>query len=460
MDEQLSVILYEKLLIQFMFKDEEVRDKLVPFLNPNVFSNHLHSQLVKKILKFIGLHDHFPKVDELKLFLKSRDTEVYERLLEILDVDSSSYNREFILKELEEFYRKSLMKNVLIETNENFGKESNELQDLPDKMREALSFNFSDDVGLDLFECGEQIYDSLHDTSKVVPTGLETIDRLTKGGAHEKTLNVAIAGTHVGKSLFLCSIASSMIMANRSVLYVSLEMSEEKVAERILANILDIEIDNLPFLPREKFLNMVRRIKERIKSKLVIIQKPAKTVSANKLRAILKDLKTKKNFVPEVLCVDYMGLMAANSSSKEANSYAEQKGISEELRGLMVEEEKICWTGAQTNRQGLNSVDVEMTDISESIGVTFTADVILGISTNDELKAAGRYNVKILKNRYGQSGFKVFVGVDYTKMRVYDLETELNNKPQEKLIDDAAVEVLSTLGQNRKQANRKVLEIE
>jgi archaellum biogenesis ATPase FlaH len=458
MDESLTKILYEKLLILFMFKEEDVRDKLVPYLDPNVFSNHLNAQLVKKVLKFIIEHEHFPKVDELKLFIK--ETEIYNHLLDVLDTDASNYDKTFILKELEEFYRKSMLFNLLAESGENLSNPTSMLQDFPDKMREALGFNFSDDVGLDFLESSERIYDALHDTSKVVATGIETIDKLTKGGAHEKTLNVAIAGTHVGKSLFLCSITSSMLMNNKNVLYVSLEMSEEKVSERILANILDVELDNLCMIPKDKFIKMVDNIKHMISTKLVIIQKPAKTVSANKLRSILKELKTKKGFVPDVVCVDYMGLMCSNNASKDANSYSEQKGISEELRGLMVEQKLICWTGAQTNREGLKTAEVEMTDISESIGVTFTADFILGISTNEELKAAGRYNVKILKNRYGQSGFKIFVGVDYPKMRVYDLESEMNKKPQEKLIDDAAVEVLSTLGSNRKAKIKKVLEIE
>jgi hypothetical protein len=231
MDESLTKILYEKLLILFMFKEEDVRDKLVPYLDPNVFSNHLNAQLVKKVLKFINEHEHFPKVDELKLFIK--ETEIYNHLLDVLNTDASNYDKTFILKELEEFYRKSMLFNLLAESGENLSNPTSMLQDFPDKMREALGFNFSDDVGLDFLESSERIYDALHDTSKVIATGIETIDKLTKGGAHEKTLNVAIAGTHVGKSLFLCSITSSMLMNNKNVLYVSLEMSEEKVSERI-----------------------------------------------------------------------------------------------------------------------------------------------------------------------------------------------------------------------------------
>lgn len=460
-DEVLSKILYEKLLIQYAFKDEVVRDTLTPYLDPEVFANHSNAQIIKSIMDFMEKHEHFPRINEMKLFMKN--SEAYDHLLSIMDIDTSEYDREFILGELEEFYRKSLLANVIIESQENIGKDSSKLQELPSKMMEALNFSFDTDIGLSFMDDCDKMYESLHCRDKIVPTNVKSINKLIDGGFHEKTLNIVMGASNIGKSAVLCSFATDFLLQNKNVLYLSLEMSEEKVSERILANMFDTEMDFLKMMDKDKFKKKHEAIKKHLKSNLVIIQRGAKTVSSNKLRQILKDLKRKKKFVPDVVCVDYLGLMVPNNNKKDNNTYTEQKTISEELRAVMVEEDIVGMTAVQTNRSGYNNVELDLTSISDSIGVVATCDTMFGISQSDELKAAGRFNFSLLKNRYGPNNIRIFVGINYAKMRVYDVEDlDTLNIPttKEKLVDDAAIEVLQGLGSNRRERKNQVLGIE
>jgi len=458
MEEVLTKVLYEKLLIQYMFKDEVVRDRLVPYLNPDVFMNHQNSKLVEAIVSFSSKHDHFPKINELKLFIK--ETETYENLLEIMDVDSSEYDRDFILSELEEFYRKSLVANVLIETQENLNKDTEKLQEYPDKLREAMSFCFDTGIGLSFMDDPIKMYDALHNKDVVTPTGLKSLDDLIEGGLHPKTLNVVMAQSGLGKTLTMCSIASDVLMKNKNVLYISLEMSEEKLSERILTNLFDLEKQHLQMLDREKFIKKHALIKKQLKSNLVIVQRGAKTVNANKIRQILKDLKVKKNFVPHLIVVDYLGLMTTNGKVKDGNSYSEQKVISEELRCVFVEEDIIGLTAVQTNRSGFNVSELDMTSIADSIGIVATADLLVGLTATDELKAEGKLIMSILKNRYGEVGRKIFVGVSYTKMRLYDINEDSTPVIKDTLLDAAAEGVLNTLKTNKAVKKSKIVGIE
>lgn len=273
--------------------------------------------------------------------------------------------------------------------------------------------------------------------------------------------------TNTGKSLCLCSLATNFLMQNKNVLYVSLEMSEEKVSERIDANMMNININDLKLLDKKTYMKKAQMMRKHIKSNLHIIQYGAKTVNANKLRSILKELKIKKGFIPDVVIVDYIGIMSTNNKSKDSNSYNEMKTISEELRALFVEEVLVGWSAVQTNRSGMNNVDLDITNMADSVGTAATADLIIGITQTDELKAAGRFKWSIIKNRYGLNGQYRLVGVDYGKMRVFDLDEDDDDNPKpaprinkDKIVDDMAVEALKALKNTSSKGKNSIMGIE
>jgi archaellum biogenesis ATPase FlaH len=461
LEEALTKTLYENLLIQFLFKDEEVRDRLVPYLNPLVFSNTINSHIVGHILSFMEKHTHFPRMNELKLFIKS--SEDYDRLIEIMNYDSSDFDKEFILKELEEFYRKSLLLNLQMDMKDNFHKPSEELQKYSDDIRTVLSFTFDNSIGLSLLDDRDSIFRAMHDKDTVFSSGISALDNLIDSGFHEKSLNLFLASSNMGKSLIKTSLACNFLKKNKKVLYISLEMSEQKIMERVLANVFDENINELKNMSKEKFNKKFELVKSVIKSDLKIIQLGAKTVSTNKIRSILKEYETKKRFKPDVLIVDYLGLMTTNNKSKDTNTYSELKLISEELRCLSIEYGFPIISSVQTTRNAYNSINVEITDISESIGIVNTADLLISISQNPELKEAGRYKWSILKNRYGLNSFNFYVGVNYPKMRIYDVDESQDLSqvitPKD-IVDQASVEVLKNVKNNTQQARSKLTGIE
>lgn len=471
MQEEISKVLYEKLIINYLFRDEDMRSKLIPYLDPSIFMNHKNSQVIKEIMSFMRQHEVFPKISEMKLYIQS--TEVYNNLQEIMDIDTNDYSKEFVMNELEEFFRKSLIANVLIDANENLDSLTSKLQDYPDKMREALAFSFDTNIGTSFLDDAERMFDEMHDKDKVLPTGIKSLDELTEGGSHEKSLNLILAGINVGKSLSLCSLAVNFLLQNKNVLYLSLEMTEQKIFERIVANMFDVNISDLKMMDKRSFLRKHEYIKKTMKSNFIAIQYGAKSLSSNKIRAILKDLWMKKKFKPDVIVVDYLGLMATNSKSKDANSYNELKTISEELRAIAVEESSIIWSAMQVNRGGIKNVELDVTDIADSIGTAATADLIIGLTTTDELKQAGRYAAMVIKNRYGLNQQKIYIGVNYPKMRIYDIDVEddensttqtFKSQPQSKssqpIVDDMAAQALKSIRNNSRAKINNTIGIE
>ena len=460
MQEELTQALYEKLIIQYLMNDEVVRDKLLPYLNPNIFKSHSNSHIIKDVLKFIEVHEHFPKMNELKLFIKENET--YDKLIEIMNIDNSEYDREFILGELEEFYRKSLLSNVMIEMVENLKNEdSQKMSDYSDKIRECASFTFDNSIGTSLLDDIDRIYSSLHDSDRVNSTGIPLLNYYTGGGFHEKSLVLFLGQVNLGKSLVLYSLAVNFLLNNKKVLILSLEMSEEKVFERILANLFDVEIGLLKNLTKQQFFEYYELVKKKLKNNLYVIQKSPKSVNSNILRNILKEYKVKRNVEFDIVVIDYLGLMSTNRLTKTENLYSDMKTVSEEVRAVAVEE-KICIISAiQSNRDGFGKLDLDMTNVSESIGVAATCDLLIGIMQNEELRAAGKYKWSILKNRYGLNEINMYIGVDYQKMRIYSIDDNIPEVISPKnIVDEAAVEVLKTMQNNMNDKRQKLMEIE
>lgn len=461
MDEQLTKILYEKLLIQYIFNDEIVRDKILPYLTSNIFTNSLNSQLVQYILNFQEKYEKFPKINELKLFIKSN--EIYEHLVDVMNIDSSDYDRDFILGELEEFFKKSLVYSIQLSFIENMKKDSSNLQAYPDELREALSFTFDNSIGMSLLDDSEKIYEKIHDKDEVLKTGIKHLDYYFDGGFHKKTLNMILAQSGGGKSTFMCGLAVNYILSNKKVLMISLEMAEIKVMDRILANLFDIEVKMLKQLSKNEFDSKYASIRNVLKSDFKVLQKSAKTVSSNKIRSILKDYEMKQNFKPDILILDYAGLMITNKENKNDNTYSEMKKISEELRSIATDNDLVIITANQVNRSGFNTTELSLTSIADSIGVISTCDTVLGLTTSDELKYANRSKITILKNRYGLQDISMFIGLDFSKMTIYNLDESdpevLSPKPKS-VVDEAAVEVLKTMQSNVNEKRKKITGIE
>lgn len=266
--------------------------------------------------------------------------------------------------------------------------------------------------------------------------------------------NVSVKNSNLGKSLIKCSLSTNSLLQNKNVLYLSLEMSEEKISERILANVFDIELGFLKMLDKNTFMAKMSQMKENTTGQLYVVAYPPKTINANRIRNILKELSTKKKFVPDIIFVDYMGLMSPNSSKKSDNTYSEQKNISEELRAVAVEFGVPIVSAVQTNRGGFGNSELDMTDIADSIGTVATADVIFGVTQTQEMREAGRYTFLLLKNRYGENKKKCYIGVNYPKMRIYDVEED-NPKTSKDIKPDEADDIVSALMKKDRTAGKK-----
>jgi len=286
------------------------------------------------------------------------------------------------------------------------------------------------------------------------------------------TNGISSHNTNMGKSLIKTGFATNTLLQNKNVLYITLEMSEGKVAERIMANLFDIELNDLYTIPKDRFMYVFEKVKETLKNRLLIKEFPTRSANTNRIRNLLKELDLKNRFVPDIIYVDYMSIMVPNKTSRQNNTNTELKIISEELRGLSMELSIPIVSSVQTNRGGFGESELELTDIAESIGVTGTADIIIGISQTDDMRLAGRYLLLLLKNRYGLNKIQSMVGVDYKKMRIYEVSDENENtdintshgKPitpkgteSTTIIDETAVKVIKTLKNNRKTNKNKIM---
>lgn len=448
----LSATDFEKLLIFYLFNDEKVRDRLVSYLTPDVFSDPDNAKLVQSISDFLEKYSRFPLVTELKIFIK--DSEIYLHLIEnILTIDSSDYDRDFILSELEEFYRKKLLSNVVKEVGRNISeKDTQEFNSVPDQMREALSFSFQEAVGWSLLEDKEKYYDAIHSKELVLPSLIEKFDYHIEGGFHKKTLNLFMAKSGSGKSLIMCSLGTNFALQNKKVLYITLEMSEQKIMDRLLANLFDIDTKEIKNLSRANFDKLYSAVQKSIANDIKIIQYPARTLSANKIRNLLKELKVKKKFEPDVILLDYLQLCSPNTQNKNWNTAEALKVITEEVRAVAIEYDLPIISAIQTNREGFKGGDVDLTQVSESIAIVFGADLLIGVYIDDNLKTAGKYLWTTLKNRYGIQDQRIFVGVDYPKMKIFNLEEE---KPEaiKKDINDG-LDIIDKVEKNNKDSNK------
>ena len=422
-------------LLKNLIHNDEYARKVIPFIKLEYFEMRSEMILCQEIIDFIAKYNKCPTQEIIDIEIQNRDdlTETeYKEVREINQtLDKVETNTEWLVDATEKWCRDraiylALMSSIKIAD----GQDNNKGRDaIPHILSDALAVSFDNHVGHDYLEDYEARYESYHKKEEKIPFDLEFFDKITKGGVPNKTLNIALAGTGVGKSLFMCHFASSVLLHGKNVLYITLEMAEEKIAERIDANLLDVNISDLTDLPRVIFENKVTKLSEKTQGQLIIKEYPTASAHAGHFKTLLNELTLKKSFKPDIIFIDYLNICASSGYCKlgNVNSYSYIKAIAEDLRGLAVEYNVPIISATQTTRSGFGSSDIDLTDTSESFGLPATADLMFALISTDELEGLNQIMVKQLKNRYNDPTInKRFVlGIDRAKMRLYDCEQNI-----------------------------------
>jgi len=425
----MSLKIEEVALSKLILKEDYAR-KVLPFVKPEYFDAFTNRVLFETLSEYISKFDTTPEPNALKIEIEKRKDitdDIYRDIESFLDnLDRDHYNDEWLVDTTEKWCKEraiylALMESVKIAD----GQDKTRTKDaIPSIMSDALGVCFDESVGHDYISDSDDRYDFYHRKEEKVPFDLDYLNKITKGGLPNKTLNIALAGTGVGKSLFMCHVASSCLLQGRNVLYITCEMAEEKIAERIDANLLNVSVKDIMELPEVLFNSKVNEISRKTQGKLIIKEYPTASAHAGHFKALLSDLKLKKDFTPDLIFVDYLNICASvRYKGAVVNSYTYVKAIAEELRGLAVESNLPIISATQTTRSGYGNSDPDLTDTSESFGLPATADFMFALISTEELEQQGRILVKQLKNRYNDptTSRKFILGIDRSKMRLYDV---------------------------------------
>ena len=421
----------ELTILRNLFFNEDFTRKVTPFIKPDYFTSRDERILFEEVEKFIVKYKNSPTKEAILIELGKRKDINDDECKSVENLVNGFRNEEvdlqWLLDTTEQFCKDRAVHNAVldgIKILDNKDKKRTP-EAIPSILSEALAVSFDSHIGHDYIDDAERRFEWYRTKEKKYQFDLNYFNKITKGGVPAKTLNVALAGTGVGKSLFMCHVASSYLTQGYSVLYVTLEMAEEKIAERIDANLLDLTVDDLHTVPKQLYEDKVKKINNKTAGKLIIKEYPTASAHAGHFRALINELSLKKDFKPEVVFIDYLNI-CSSSRFKGGNisSYFYIKAIAEELRGLAVEFNVPIFSATQTTRSGFVSTDIGLEDTSESFGLPATADFMFALMSNDELESLGQMKVKQLKNRYNDpSQNKTFViGVDRAKMRLYDVE--------------------------------------
>ena len=344
-----SPAFFEKVLIKLLFTDEKVREKIIPFLSEKYFDEKNNMNIIKNIILYQCKYSKFPTVSEMKIAIEDKNT--YDNLVEVLNLDLKEYDHTFIIDQIEDFFRNKLISDcntdIAIALNEN---KKDKISECIEKLSFAQSFTFNTDIGLDFKESAEHMYNFYNNKDFTVPSGIKTLDTILDGGFHNKTVTLFMAETNLGKSMILCSCASNSLLNNKNVLYITLEMSKEKITNRIYANTFNIDSPELKFMSKDKIAAKIDFFKNSLKGNLVVVHYPQKTANVNNIRFLLKELKEKKKFVPDIVYLDYMELLKAIYINKSDNSYSEDKRVSSEVCGIAAETDIPWVSGWQGKR--------------------------------------------------------------------------------------------------------------
>ena len=436
----------ETTILRNLVFNEEFARKTIPFIQPDFFEQRTDKILFEEIVSFITKYDSCATLEALNIEVENRTDLTAEEVKQINDTSKEltdlPVDNQWLLDITEKWCRDraiylALMESIHIADGEDDKKNRDAI---PSILSDALAVSFDNNIGHDYILNSDDRYEYYHRTEDKIPFDLEYFNKITKGGLPNKTLNIALAGTGVGKSLFMCHFASSVLLQGRNVLYITMEMAEEKIAERIDANLLNTAIQNLSDLPKPMFDKKVAKIAKKTQGQLIIKEYPTAAAHSGHFKALLNELALKKSFKPDIIFVDYLNICASSRyrTGSNVNSYSYIKAIAEELRGLAVEANVPIVSATQTTRSGYGSSDVDLTDTSESFGLPATADLMFALISTEELEGLGQIMVKQLKNRYNDPTiFKRFIiGVDRAKMRLYDCE----QKAQDDVLDSGTKE--------------------
>ena len=425
----------ETLILKNLIHNDEYARKVLPFLNKDYFEEHTDKLLYEHVDTFITKYNNLPTKEALVIELENsslNDTE-FDNVTELLThVDGQNTDEkpdiQWLLETTERFCQDKAIYNAVVKSIKILDEPDKTNDDkgvIPELLTDALSVSFDPHIGHDYFLDSDDRYLFYHRVEKKIPFDLEFFNKITQGGLSTKTLNVALAGTGVGKSLFMCHQASSCLSQGHDVLYITLEMSEERIAERIDANLLNIGLNDLVSLPKTMYEKKIDELKKTIKGRLIIKEYPTAAAGSNHFRTLLNELNLKRNFTPDIIFIDYLNICSSSRirTGQYVNSYSYIKAIAEELRGLAVEYDVPIMSATQTNRQGFQNTDIGLEDTSESFGLPATADFMFAIISNENLDEAGQILIKQLKNRYSDltTNKKFLVGIDRAKMKLIDL---------------------------------------
>jgi replicative DNA helicase len=422
----------ETVILQNLVNDDEYMRKVIPFLKRDYFIDNNEKIIYDQIKNFIDQYNAVPNKDALVIAVqndKSLTEDQYKEIVDIVNVlDPTEHNRDWLYKETEKFCKDKAIYNAILSSIAIIdGRDKAKSEDgIPALLQDALGVCFDNNVGHDYLQSAESRYEFYHRVESRTPFDLEYFNKITNGGLPNKTLNVVLAGTGVGKSLFMCHVAASTLAQGKNVLYITLEMAEERIAERIDANLMNITMDQLKDLPKATFESRIEKIRNKTEGNLIIKEYPTAGAHVGHFKALLNELQLKKQFKPAMIIIDYLNICASSrfKAGSNINSYTLIKSIAEELRGLAVEENVPILSATQTTRSGYGNTDVELTDTSESFGLPATVDFMFALISTEELEQLNQLMVKQLKNRYNDptANKRFMIGVDRAKMKLYDLE--------------------------------------
>jgi replicative DNA helicase len=430
----------EFLILRNLLHNEDYLRKVLPFIKDEYFEDLDQKLVFQEICKFVLEYNTIPTKEILSIEIEKRvdiNEEQFKKIIHLVShLDDIVVENNWLIDTTEKWCRDRAIYLALMESIQLADGNGQKSADaIPSILQDALAVSFDNHVGHDYLEDYEQRYESYHKKEDKIEFDLEYFNKITKGGLPNKTLNIALAGTGVGKSLFMCHVASSVLLQGRNVLYITLEMAEERIAERIDANLLNVPIQDIVNLPKQMFESKVTNISKRTRGTLIIKEYPTASAHSGHFKALLNELSLKKSFKPDIIFIDYLNICASSRyKGSNINSYTFVKAIAEELRGLAVEFNVPIVSATQTTRSGYGSSDVELTDTSESFGLPATADLMFALISTEDLENLGQIMVKQLKNRYNDPTIhkRFVVGIDRAKMRLYDCE----QSAQEDLLDN------------------------
>lgn len=435
----------EDLILSNLIHNEEYGRKVIPFLRNDYFHNRSDKVLFDVIEQHVTKFNTFPNKVALNIevsnlsSLSEEEHKIVQSKIDDLNPQDGDLN--WLIEQTEKFCKDKAIFNAISESikilDDKTGRTSTGM--IPTLLESALSVSFDTNIGHDFFENSDDRYAFYHKKESRIPFDLDYLNKITKGGLPNKTLNVVLAGTGVGKSLFMCHCAAANLLQGKNVLYITMEMAEERIAERIDANLLNVALDELTILPKDAYQKKIERVKEKTLGRLIIKEYPTASAGSANFRHLLNELKLKKKFVPSIVYIDYLNICASSRIRQSAtvNSYTYVKAIAEELRGLAVEFNVPIVSATQTTRSGYTNSDIGLEDTSESFGLPATVDLMFALISTEELQDLNQIMVKQLKNRYADPTFmrRFVIGVDRPKMKLYNVE----QSAQDDVVNDTPV---------------------